>query len=286
MVISKYGFTQPNYSPDDGGSDGGGGAAQLDSLLNSMAGQGDNGTDDAGGGDGDPGDGGDGDPGDGDPGTGDGAGDPNQNTDPNDPNANKDPKPGDAANAAFAQMRVQNKELLGANQQMTQVIQAMAKSMGVEGNSMNEIMEKLNDDAINKAAGGNEQVAALMKEVNQLKQRDQIYTQAQLKTAADDGFRGIQKEFGLSNEELIRFAGELDAQQLNPYAVQGVNIREKFVAANLTTIIDRQVQAALQRAAKGENHSSTPSDKSGGTGDTKKISSVAGLTAMLNDVNL
>lgn len=280
MTISKH-RQLPTAFPNNATDEGIDGASQLDTLLNSMDSQGNEqaGDPEAGSADTDPNNDGNSDPGSQDNG-GEGSDDPNQ-----DPN-NKDPKPDDVANKAFAQMRVQNKELGNANAQMQSVIKAMAKSMGIETESMTEIMDKLNDDAITKQAAAEKVPVEVLKRLKTLEQRDQVYTQAQLKQAANEGFQSIQKEFELSNEELIAFAQDLDTQGLNPYAVQDVNIREKFVATNLTKIIDRKVQAALQRAAKGDTHSSTPGDKSGGSGETKKISSVAGLTAMLNSVDL
>jgi len=262
--MTNYKRVLPPY-PDNAveGDAPAGGAAELDALLSGTEPQGDTGGDPA------PAAEGQSDPGQGDP----------------VPPATGDPV-APQNNAAFAQMRIQNKQLADNAAHMQKNMMALAKSMGIESEDPTEVMTQIDQKAFKAEAQEAKVPVEVLQRLKQLEARDQVYTQAQLKQSADEQFLKIKAEFGVEAEELIAFAQKLDVEGSNPYAVADVNVYEKYVTSNLSNIIDRNVQAALQRAAKGDTHSSTPGSNSGGEGTDKKISSVAGLTAMLNGVDL
>jgi hypothetical protein len=194
--------------------------------------------------------------------------------------------PEDKAGAAFAAMRVQNKELATNNTAMQSVLLRMAKAMGIEGSDVNAILTKLDDDALNKLATKDNIPVELLKRLDSLEQRDKQYKEIEFRASANEGFKAIQSEFTLTDDELLKFAKDLDAAGLNPYQT-AVDIKGEFVKRNLSLIVDKQVQAALARDAQGGSHSSTPGDKSGGSGggEQPKITTQQELASLLNTLN-
>ena len=198
-----------------------------------------------------------------------------------------DPAPEDKAGAAFAAMRIQNKELSTNNAAMQAVLQRMAKAMGIEDSDVNAILTKLDDDALNKIATKDNIPVDVLKRLNSLEQRDKQYKEIEYRATAHESFKTIQSEFSLTDDELIKFAKELDVAGLNPYLAP-VDVKGEFVKRNLDLIVDKKVQAALARDAQGGTHSSTPGDKSGGSGagEQPKITTQQGLASLLNNLNI
>jgi LysM repeat protein len=265
MKINQY--TQPLLSPDEGGD---GEAPTLGSILENFgAAQGDEGA---------------------------AQGEPNQepNQEPTPMNTNEpngegeptpEPEPEDPKNAAFANMRVKNNQLSQSNSTMEGLINKVAKAMGLEGENINDLMTKLDDVALSKLAQKDNVPVEMYKRLNDLEQRDAQFQQIQLQSVANKSFADLQSEFGLTQKELVDYGTQLDAAGLNPFA-KAMDIRADYVSRNLDKIIEKKVQASLARDAKGDNHSSTPSNKSGGDGAAAPaVTTTQGLKTLLNGFN-
>lgn len=191
----------------------------------------------------------------------------------------------DPGSKAFAQMRINNRQLNTANSGMSELITKVAKAMGIEGDNVTDLMGKLDDHALTKLAAKDNVPVELYKRLNTLEANNTQYQQAQAQASANKGFSALQQEFGLTQAELVAYGTQLDAAGLNPF-VKPMDVRADYVSRNLDVIIEKKVQASLARDSKGENHSSTPGNKSGGDGSAAPaITTQQGLKTLLNSFN-
>lgn len=182
----------------------------------------------------------------------------------------------------FAQMRAQNNQLKA-------MLSKLAKANGIEYQNENDLLTKLNDDAINKLAQKQNLPPELLKRMEMLEQHSLLYQQEQLKQQAFIGFQRVKDEFKLSEAELRSFAQELDEKGKNPFTTQ-VDLIAEYKVNHFDDIVDRKVKEAVATALKtssaADKHSSTPSSKNGKSdgGSTEKITTIAGLDAFLKNV--
>ena len=200
-----------------------------------------------------------------------------QQTPPEDNKPNAD----DKRNYAFGQMRQQINQL-------QELLGKVAKANGVDYADNKDLIAKLNDDAITKMAQKQNVPVELLKEVEMLRQDSAAFKAQQLKDAAAIGFQNVMDTYGLTQEQLKAFAVELDQAGKNPFT-QPVNLIEEYKMMHFDDIVNAKVQKAVEEALKKDSaanqSSSTPGQQQGGSGDSsQKITTVAGLTALLDGV--
>jgi LysM repeat protein len=258
------------FAADDGGAGGTGDVANsdmqdLDNLLYGM------GTAGAGSSTGDAGT---------DTGTSDdaGTGDGQQDTDTQKPPQNTNNK----QEYAFAQMRTQNTQLFG-------LLAKVAQAAGIEFKDNNELLNKLNDDALGKLAKAQNVPVELLKRMEQLENTGKLYEAEQMKNTAILGFQKVKDSYGLSDDELRSFAAELDTKGKNPFLTQ-VDLEAEYKLTHFQDIVKKETQKAVEEALKKSNaadkHSSTPSNAQGkpDSGQGEKITTVSGLNDILKDM--
>ena len=264
--------TSLQFFAEDGGAGGTGDVANsdmqdLDNLLNGM------GTADA---DSKPGDAGD------SSGT-DGTADPGASQQQDKPDqAQKDAQSTSKQEFAFAQMRSQNTQLFG-------LLSKVAQATGIEFKDNNELLAKLNDDALGKLAKAQNVPVELLKRMEQLENTGKLYEAKQLQDNALVGFQKVKDAYGLNDEELRGFAAELDTRGKNPFLTQ-VDLETEYRLTHFDDIVAKKAQAAVEAALKKSNaadkHSSTPGNAQGKPdsepGD--KVSTIAGLNSLLKDM--
>lgn len=208
-------------------------------------------------------------------GTGDGQqGEPDQKDKPQNTNSKQE--------YAFAQMRTQNTQLFG-------LLAKVAQATGIEFKDNNELLAKLNDDALGKLAQKQNVPVELLKRMEQLENTGKLYEAEQLKNNALVGFQKVKDSYGLSDDELRNFARELDERGRNPFLTQ-VDLETEYRQTHFNDILAREtkkaVEAALKKSNAADKHSSTPSNANGkpDSGAPDKISTVAGLNSLLNDM--
>ena len=187
----------------------------------------------------------------------------------------------DKRNFAFGKMRTEINQL-------TELLGKVAKANGVEYSDSKDLVAKLNDDAIQKMAQRQNVPVELLREIETLRQDSEQFKAQQRRDAAAIGFQQVMDTYGLTQEQLKEFAVELDNKGKNPFE-QPVDLMAEYKMLHYDDILNAAVKKAVEEALKKDSaanqSSSTPAQQQGGSGgEPQKITTVAGLTALLNDV--
>lgn len=189
----------------------------------------------------------------------------------------------DKANAAFAALRSQNT-------QYKTLINKVATSLGIDFKDEQELIEKLNDDALSKMAQKQNVPVELLKKMESLEADSAAFKQEQLKSAALIGFQKVKDTYKLTDDELTAFAIQLDENNLNPF-VSPVDMMKEYRNLNFDSILQKEIEAAVQEALKRDsaanNHSSKPNPKGAPpkTGaSSEEVTTVKGLNDLLNTI--
>jgi len=187
----------------------------------------------------------------------------------------------DKRNFAFGKMRTEINQL-------TDLLGKVAKANGVEYTDSKDLVAKLNDDAIQKMAQRQNVPVELLQEIEALRQDSAQLKAQQRRDAAAIGFQQVMDTYKLTQEELKAFAVELDNAGKNPFE-QPIDLMAEYKMMHYDDILQAAVKSAVEEALKKDSaatqSSSTPAQQQGGTGgEQQKITTVAGLTALLNDV--
>ena len=193
------------------------------------------------------------------------------------------PTQAERMNYAFGQMRTE----LNANKAL---LAKLATAAGIQYTDENDLIAKLNDNALNQLAQRQNVPVDLLKRMETLEQNNAAYEMEQRKTETMLSFQKLQTTYGLTNEELLAFAQELDEKGMNPFASR-VNIDATYRDLHFDEIVNKRVAAAVEEALKkssvADTHSSTPNRSTGkgdNNGDGKKITTVSQLSALLDGV--
>jgi hypothetical protein len=189
-------------------------------------------------------------------------------------------KPLNQQNYAFAQMRQQNSQL-------TNLLGKVAKAAGIQYTDNNDLMNKLNDDALGKLAQSQNVPVEILKKIEQFEANEQLRQAEKLQADAFLGFQQVKDQFSLTDEELRNFAKELDEKNMNPFQ-QRVNLASAYRELHFDEIVEKRAKAAVEEALKRSNaadkHSTTPSSTQGkpDAGNPEKITTVDGLHKFLD----
>lgn len=213
---------------------------------------------------------------------------PTPNPDPNpNPNPTPDPTPAptpaqdpvpDKAAHQFAQMRIENK-------QYKDLLNDVAKVLGIEGASNNVDSVK---EAVLKALAQKQNVPVdLLQKLQTLENDSQAFKKDQLERSAYVGFQNLKTAHGLTDQELVDFSAQLAAAGRSPFEVEGIDIVKEYRAMNFEKLqqdlINRGIQQEAERAAKAAAQGSTPDGKSGGDPSSPdKITNMNELNGWLN----
>ena len=187
----------------------------------------------------------------------------------------------DKRNFAFGKMRTEINQL-------TELLGKVAKANGVEYSDSKDLVAKLSDDAIQKMAQRQNVPVEILQELEALRQDSEQFKAQQRRDAAAIGFQKVMDTYGLTQEQLKEFAVELDNQGKNPFE-QSIDLMAEYKMLHYDDILNAAVKKAVEEALKKDSaanqSSSTPAQQQGGNGgEQQKITTVAGLTALLNDV--
>lgn len=187
----------------------------------------------------------------------------------------------DKRNFAFGKMRTEINQL-------TELLGKVAKANGVEYTDSKDLVAKLSDDAIQKMAQRQNVPVELLQELDALKRDSEQLKAQQRRDAAAIGFQSVMDTYHLTQEQLKQFAVELDAKGKNPFE-QPIDLLAEYKMMHYDDILQAAVKSAVEEALKKDSaanqSSSTPAQQQGGNGgENQKITTVAGLTALLNEV--
>ena len=183
---------------------------------------------------------------------------------------------------AFATMRTQIKA-------QNTLLEKIAKASGIEYSDVNDLTAKLSDDALGKMAQKSNIPKEYLERIEALEQNNTLLQQDRCKENAHAGFRELQQQYALTQEQLQAFAAELDEAELNPFE-QEINIVEQYKVMHFDDIVQAKINKAVADALRKDGMSgATGSVIAAGQGHEdnngeNKVSTVAGLTAMLNAI--
>ena len=193
------------------------------------------------------------------------------------------PTQAERMNYAFGQLRTE----LDANKAL---LAKLATAAGIQYTDEKDLFAKLNDNALSQLAARQNVPVDLLKRMETLEQNNAAYEAEQRKTETMLSFQKLQNTYGLTNEELMAFAQELDEKGLNPFTSR-VNIDSTYRDLHFDDIVNKRVNKAVEEALKkssvADTHSSTPNRSTGkgdNSGDGKKITTVSQLSDLLDGV--
>ena len=205
----------------------------------------------------------------------------NESDNTDDQGGQQQPSAEDKRNFAFGKMRTEISQL-------TELLGKVAKANGVEYTDSKDLVAKLNDDAIQKMAQRQNVPVEILQELDALRRDSEQFKAQQRRDAAAIGFQRVMDTYNLTQDQLKAFAVELDQRGKNPFE-QNIDLMEEYKILHYDDILNAAVKKAVEEALKKDSaanqSSSTPGQQQGGTGgEQQKITTVAGLTALLNDV--
>lgn len=184
--------------------------------------------------------------------------------------------------SAFAQMRIQNKE-------MTDLIMNLAKATGQNPKNMAEAQAMLNE-GLTKVVSKNRNIPEdVLREMEEDKKQLAALRQTQARQNALAGFQQVKDTFQLSRNDVNDFADKLIEKNINPYE-QNVNLVEQYKLIYFEQLIakakEQGVQEERARSLKAQQNSTTPTNQNGLSETTgnqgKPIKTVADLDVLLS----
>jgi hypothetical protein len=184
--------------------------------------------------------------------------------------------------SAFAQMRIQNKE-------MSDLIMNLAKATGQTPKNMAEAQAMLNE-GLTKVVSKNRNIPEdVLREMEEDKKQLAELKQTQARQNALAGFQQVKDTFQLSRNDVNDFADKLIEKNINPYE-QNVNLVEQYKLIYFEQLIakakEQGVQEERARSLKAQQNSTTPTNQNGLSETTgnqgKPIKTVNDLDALLS----
>lgn len=180
---------------------------------------------------------------------------------------------------AFAAMRVQN-------QQYADMLEKIAKAAGIQYTSPEDMMQKLNDDALTKLAAQQNVPVELLKRMEVMEAQANAYVQMQNQQRLTNEFAALRTKYNLDEASLTTFAQQLEADKVDPSTI---NVEREYIARNFDAIIAQRTQAAVEAAlkkdAQADAHGTVPnvaqSNSASGDANQQKVTTSAELNALL-----
>lgn len=179
---------------------------------------------------------------------------------------------------AFAEMRVQNKA-------MSDMLKKIADATGIQYTDQNDMLDKLNSDALTKLAEKQGVPVEILQRMETLERNSQLYLQQQNESRLRAGFINLKQDYGLSDEEMMTFAKQLDDDKVDLSKVDLVaEYRNRNFEAIVQKRIDAAVAAALSKDQQAQAQSTQPTAQGAAqqaAAKTEQITTVAGLRSWL-----
>lgn len=162
-------------------------------------------------------------------------------------------------NSAFAQMRIQNKEL-------SELLMNLAKATGQNPKNITEAQDILKE-GLTKVVSKNRNIPEdVLREMENDKKRLAELEQIQARQKALAGFQAVKDRFALSRDDINNFADKLIENKLNPFE-QILDLEKEYVNLYFNELMakarEEGVQEERARSLKAQNNSTTPSTQKG-----------------------
>ena len=216
-----------------------------------------------------------------------GAPDGTEQTPPADGTQTEQTLPADKTNQAFAQMRVQNKQLVDV---MTGLLTRLNLDPNLAKNPQ-EVQQLLDSADVKDQAKEMNVPAELLQRLTQLERAKQEQEQGRLSDLAVTGFKTIKTKYSLTDADIATFATQLQAAGTNPFEKE-LDLDMAYRAHNLDKIVESEVQKAVQAALGKQKtaaaHSTVPTTSNGkpdstSTGDAE-INTMAQFDKLLRQI--
>lgn len=208
--------------------------------------------------------------------------DPNADPAPADPAKPADSQPPvvdpaiEAKNQAFAAMRAQNAKYQKA---MARVAQALGAA------NEDEAIEKLIGASFDVQAKRENVDPVVLRRITDLEEKNQILDTATKQQFVRDSFGAVQKQFALSDKEVIDFAQKLTDQNVDIFN-SNVPLSTLYLGLYHETITSKKLEAEKQNWIKGQEEANKAPGVNPATGkpinkEKKEISTEADLDLVL-----
>lgn len=186
------------------------------------------------------------------------------------------------ANAAFAKMRTQNK-------QMQQTLARLGGMLGVESEDPDALINALTGKMQEFEAKQTQIPLALLQRLEAAERYMASQDEQRIGDAARIGFQKVKDTYKLTDAQLNEFAVKLRDAGKNPFT-QTMDLMQEYKLMYFDTLMqkarDEAAAAATQRQQKAKEHSTAPSKTQGSVGGgASSVSSVAELSQLLTKNN-
>lgn len=188
-------------------------------------------------------------------------------------------------NFAFAEMRNKLKA-------KDSFIEDLAKSIGLDKNlSTDEKQAKIKEAMLEKQAKETGVPLETLQRLEVLEARDREYQFSKRQQQTQDAIAGLVEKYSLDSDAVNGFVQQLVENGKNPLEVDGVDLETEYLKLNFQSIMQAQIDAAVQaerdRSKKATDKSASGVDTGHGDGETeKKINSVKDLDNLFNGMDL
>lgn len=179
---------------------------------------------------------------------------------------------------AFAEMRVQNKA-------MSDMLKKIADATGIQYTDQNDMLAKLNSDALTKLAEKQGVPVEILQRMETLERNSQLYLQQQNESRLRAGFVNLKQDYGLSDEEMMNFAKQLDDDKVD---LSKVDLVAEYRNRNFEAIVQKRIDAAVAAALSKDQQAQAQSTQPNAQGaaqqaaaKAEQITTVAGLRSWL-----
>ena len=182
------------------------------------------------------------------------------------------------ANAAFAKMRTQNK-------QMQQTLSRLGGMLGVESEDPDALINALTGKMQEFEAKQTQIPLALLQRLEAAERYMASQDEQRIGDAARIGFQKVKDTYKLTDNQLNEFAVKLRDAGKNPFT-QAIDLMQEYKLMYFDTLMqqarDEAAAAATQRQQKAKEHSTSPNKAQGSVGGgASSVSSVAELSQLL-----
>ena len=188
-------------------------------------------------------------------------------------------------NYAFAEMRNKLKA-------KDTFIEDLAASIGLDSNlSTDEKQAKIKEAILQKQAKESGIPLETLQRLEVLEARDRQYQLTQRQQQTQDAMAGLVEKYSLDNEDVESFVQQLIEDGKNPLEVDGVDLETEYLKLNFQTIVQREIDSAVQaerdRSKKATSKAASAADTGHNDGASdKKINSVKDLDDLFNGMDL
>lgn len=197
------------------------------------------------------------------------------------------PIPESKQNAAFAEMRVKNK----------QYQEALAKAAEIAGldktTDPDKVIAGLQQKYLEAQAAKQNVPVEILQRLEAAEQKAQAFEQARLQQETLTAFNKVKDEHGLTNDEVLAFANQLDERGVHPFETPGLDLSGLYRSMNFDKLVQKAVDAAVQKALGTQqaaaNHSTKPGTNVGPAaqpGTDQQINTAKGLDDLFRQAGL